>query len=162
MYKLTRNSALNKRKVAFFCRSFLSVFVLYLFQGIFSTRLAQNLLIRKTFFKSVYISLLFIKQMLFIDLNLFFIFFFDILRSFAGIHFRATQNIRNALESKPLSSTLILLRWQTTNNKHSAHKPFHRSSSLYHLTTCESTSKCLLVMSPATDSSTFFNFLLFN
>ena len=51
LYKLTKNSALNKRKVAFFCRSFLSVFVLYLFQGIFSTRLAQNLLIRKTLFK---------------------------------------------------------------------------------------------------------------
>ena len=51
LYKLTKNSALNKRKVAFFCISFLSVFVLYLFQGIFSTRLAQNLLIRKTFLK---------------------------------------------------------------------------------------------------------------
>ena len=50
-YKLTKNSALNKWKVAFFCRSFLSVLVLYHFQGIFSTRLAQNLLIRKTLFK---------------------------------------------------------------------------------------------------------------
>ena len=49
--------------------------------------------------------------------NLFFIFFFDKLVFFTGIHLRGTQNMLNALKSKPLSFTLSLLRWKTTNKK---------------------------------------------
>ena len=71
----------------------------------------------KHFLKSVYMLLLFIKQILFIDSNLFFIFFFDILEFFTGIHFRATQNMFNALKSKPLSFTLILLRWKNNEQQ---------------------------------------------
>ena len=111
LYKLTKNSGLNKR-------NFVSVFGLYLFQGIFSARLGQNMLIRKMFLKKCLHFVTFYKADTLYRCEFVFYFFLYILVFFTGIHLRATQNMFNALKSKPLSFTLLLLRWK--NNEQQA------------------------------------------
>lgn len=131
------------------------------FLGILTTRLRQNLLMRKSVVKSVYILFPFIKQILLIRSNLFFS--FDIFLLFIGISFRTTQNIMfRALKVKPLSSILSQLL-RRKNNEGWEYKRCHRSLTPDHFTICESSFKFLGTVSLATDSSTtFFHFYYLN
>ena len=119
-------------------------------------RLGQNLLMRKTVLKKCLYFVCFYKvdTVYWIIFAFFIFFFFDILLFFTGICFPITQNIMfSAL--KPKSKTT---NWdeKTTNNKPSEYKPFHRSSTPYHLSTCESAFKFLLPMFLAITTFSFF------